>query len=169
MTRSERWHAFDQVYDRYLEAIAGVPPGSRLVTAAAQLPDPYEAFAPTLMYVNALAVIEKSAFEPMVFANPHQQPIVVTENYRPLASSHPWEWPAAPLEKLAPGLADGGRGGAAQRKGLLFEYDFLLLLYPRDASNPAPALLEQLAVTPRFHLYRIRRSAAAGRHPAMAR
>lgn len=166
---SERWHAFDQVYDGYLEAIAGVPPGSRLVTAAAQRPNPYEAFAPTLMYVNALAVIEKSAFEPMVFANPHQQPIVVTEDYRELASSHPWEWPAAPLEKLAPGLADSGHGGDAGRpEGLLFEYDFLLLLYPRDASNPAPALLEQLAVTPRFHLYRIRRSTAAGRHPAMA-
>jgi hypothetical protein len=164
---TERWHAFDQVYDRYLEAIAGLPPGSRFVTASAQRPDPHEALAPTLMYVNALAVIEKSAFEPMVFANPRQQPIVVTEDYRLLASSYPWEWPAAPLEKLAPGLADGG-GDSARPEGLLFEYDFLLLLYPRDASNPAPALLEQLAVTPRFHLYRIRRSAAAGRHPATA-
>ena len=155
---SERWYAADQVYDRYLEAIEGLPPGSKFVTATAQRPAPDEAFEPALMYVNALAVIEKSGFEPMVFAIPGQQPIAVTEDYRLLASSHPWEWPAAPLEKLAPGLA-GTRGVAdpARREGLLFEYDYLLLLYPHDASNPAPALLDQLDVTPQFHLYRIRR------------
>lgn len=152
---TERWHTFDEVYQHYLEAIAPIPEGSRVVAAVAQRPDPFLAFAPTLMYVNTLAVIEKSAFEPTLFAEAGKQPVAITPEWRELAEAYPWSWPAAPLDALAPGLVDGGPVGGAP--GMLFEYDYLLLLYPKGDANPAPEALHQLYTAPLFHFYEIRR------------
>jgi hypothetical protein len=166
----ERWHAFDGVYEQYLEAIAPIPEGSRLVAAVAQRPEPFLSFAPTLMYVNTLAVIHKSAFEPTLFAEPGKQPVTIVPEWRPLAEAYPWDWPAAHLDALAPGLVDG-RDGEAPR-GMLFEYQYLLLLYPESAANPAPQALQQLYTAPLFHFYEIlagvEAPTAAARRPRAA-
>jgi len=152
---AERWHAFDGIYERYLEAIQVVPEGSRMVTAAAQRPDPLREFSPSLMFTNALAVVERSAFVPSVFADAGKQPIRITDAYRDHYRRfwQIWTWPAAPLEELAPSLVAGRPGAGTDDP--LFAYDHLLLIYPRDESNPAPEALRQVHAAPLFHLYAV--------------
>ena len=156
----ERWHAFDKVYDSFLEAIADLPPGRRIVAAAAGRPAAYDSTAPTLMYIGALAVIHRSAFDPAVFVNPSQQPIVAIGRYRELAESHWWRSPPIPFGQIAPSVVDGAsdEGDARRAEDPILQYDYLLLLYPASAANPAPDLLEPLQVDDHFHIYRIRQS-----------
>jgi len=151
---TERWSDFDAVYDRYLEAIQQVPEGSRLITAVAEPSPELPQLEPTLMYVNALAVLERSAFEPAVFADRGKQPIAVTEACREAYEElwRVWSSPAAALTDLAPSLKRTGGNGSDD---MLFAYDYLLLLYPEGDANPAPEVLEQIETTPLFHLYRV--------------
>ena len=157
---TERWSHFDAVYDRYLEAIEQVPEGGRLLTAAAEPPDAFVTLEPTLMYINALAVLERSAFEPGVFADRGKQPILVTDAYREAYEAvwRVWSWPATPLSDLAPSL---GRGSGADPDDILFAFDYLLYLYPTGDANPAPGVLEQIETAPLFHLYRIEQPGTA--------
>jgi hypothetical protein len=161
---AERWHAFDKVYDRVLEAIAELPPGRRIVAAGATRPAAREASAPTMMYIGALAVIHRSAFDPAVFVNPGQQPIVAKGRYRELAEAQWWPSPPIPLEQLAPSFLEGADAGVAARRteDPILQYDYLILLYPQSAANPLPRLLEPLQVDEQFHVYRIRQPQTAG-------
>jgi hypothetical protein len=164
---AERWYGFDQVYDGFVEAVAELPLGSRIVTASARRPDAYEALAPPLLYLGAIAVVQRSAFEPTVFTIPGQQPIVARGESRQLTTCYPWQWPAAPLEELLPKTGERPDDGTGRRcaDDLLPQYDYLLLLYPKDSSNPLPGRIHQLHVDRRFHLYRIVKAEGSGRAP----
>ena len=173
----ERWASYDHIYQDFSRAIAGLPEGGSMVTVATRMPDYHHEFnMPQLMYLSAIAIIEKSFFDPSfaTFAHPGKQPVMIKPQYHQLVDELDARLEAItdtrryartpPLEMLmAP------PGDAEDARPLLQHFDYALLLYATDDVNPAPSLLEPLYVGPRFQLYRVKQAeatAAAGRRPA---
>lgn len=126
-----------------------------MLTAVARAPEPPESFAPPLMYLTALAVIERGAFDPTLFTLPGQQPLALRGPYRELGDAltvllaeapvplRAWRTPPLPL------LLDG------DGRALLAGFDYLVLLYPEGPANPDPGALTALHRARLFHLYRV--------------
>jgi hypothetical protein len=163
---AERWVGFDGVYRSFEQVIRDLPEGSTMVTVATRMPDYHQEFhKPHLMYLSALAIIEKSFFDPSfaTFADPGKQPVLIKPEYRhvvdqldvrlkPLPDTRPWSR-TPPLDLLLPPGDDG--------RPLLQNFDYALILYAGDAPNPAPAQLETVFLGPRFQLYKVRHAADA--------
>ncbi len=158
---AERWLAFDGIDRSFQEAIRGLPDGSTMVTVATRMPDyNYEYHAPHLLYLSAIAIIEKSFFDPSfaIFADPGKQPVQLKPEYQhlvdeldarlePLTDTRRWAH-TPPMDLLLPPGDDG--------RPLLQRFDYALVLYADHGANPAPAHLRLLFASPRFQLYKIR-------------
>ncbi len=127
-----QWQAFARTYATYFRAIEVLPVGAKLMVAYAR--DGWtEVVSPPVHNVWCMAVIERSAFIPFLFARPSQQPLVFTPRYRALAQATPDSlFLRDALEKLAPG--DDG----PFRPEVLAHYDFLAVdrerAFPRSPS-----------------------------------
>jgi hypothetical protein len=106
-------------------------------------------------HLAALALIERHAFWPLLFADPNQQPVAVRPPYdqlaAPLGWSTPWrnlfEAPATPAEVLEyPYLRDWRA-----------RYDYVLVVGPRPPATPTPAALTLIRAGDESSLYRIDR------------
>ncbi len=158
---AERWIGFNGIYRSFQEAIRDLPDGSTMVTIATRMPDyHYEYHMPHLFYLSALAIIEKSFFDPSfaIFADPGKQPVQLKPEYQhlvdeldarlePLTDTRRWAH-TPPLDLLLPPGDDG--------RPLLQSFDYALVLYADDGANPAPALLQPVFANPRFQLYKVK-------------
>ena len=158
---AERWVGFNGIDRSFQAAIQPLPEGSTMVTIAMRMPDyHYEYHNPHLFYLSALAIIEKSFFDPSfaIFADPGKQPVQLKPRYQhlvdeldarlaSLTDTRRWAH-TPPLDLLLPPGDDG--------RPLLQSFDYALVLYADDAANPAPAHLQLVFASPRFQLYKVK-------------
>jgi hypothetical protein len=164
------WHAHARDLAALRQAISPVEAGARvLVVAADGLRDPFgDATEPagriipnlsrTDRHMAALLLIERHAFWPLLFADPHQQPLAVRPPYDrialPLGVPPDYRWlahddPVAAGVRAAPYLA-GWRG----------KFDYVLLMDAGAVGNLAaflPARLQLLTQSNVAALFRIKR------------
>lgn len=85
---SGTWYRADRIYGDYLQAINQIEPNSRLFTAIAS-PGYWKPLPVPLHHFPCIAIIEKAALVPTLFAYPSQQPIRYQREYKALAQSNP--------------------------------------------------------------------------------
>jgi hypothetical protein len=78
---TSQWIRADETYSQYLKAFELIKPGSRLFTAIAY-PGVWKPFPIPLTHIPCLAIIERSAFTPSLFAYTAQQPVQFNESYQ---------------------------------------------------------------------------------------
>ncbi|HEX7126854.1 MAG TPA: hypothetical protein VF406_13940 [Thermodesulfobacteriota bacterium] len=144
-----QWRGFARTYATYFRAIEALPVGAKLMMVYAR--DGWtDVMTPPVQNVWCMAVIERSAFVPFLFARPSQQPLALTPRYRALAQATPDSlYLRDALEALPPG--DEG----PFRRDLLARYDFLAVdrerAFPRPPSWEYRRVFEEGDVT----LYRL--------------
>lgn len=106
-----QWAAWQPIYGEYHRAFAKLPFGAKLLPL-----DPFSGSiplsGPPLGHIAALAVSERGAFIPSLFANPVQQPLVYAPAYAALQEANP------------------------TTRNIAF-YDYILLIKPELFHNPA--------------------------------
>src|SRR5262249_25877817 len=148
------WQASDRAYAALLPAIDQLPEGSRLAVAY-----PSEAInseATPLAHFPLLAVVQRDAFVPTLFAFPTQQPVALRPEARILAER-------LPPERLWSALAEGAPLNANERAALV-AYDHVIVVARRPFAVAAPAPLPLVFDQPRLQLF-----AVGGNHPSPAR
>jgi len=143
--------------------LAHVPPGANILPARTDIDetqsDRFGRVLPNYSrlddHLAALALIERHAFWPLLFADPNQQPVAVRPPYdqiaAPLGWSTPWPYlfnaPATAAEvKLHPYLRDWRA-----------RFDYVLLVGPKPPPGPLPAALTLIRAGDETSLYRIDR------------
>jgi hypothetical protein len=141
--------------------LAYVEPGSKILPARTAYPDSTFSgrgrvlpnVAPLNEHLGALAVIERHAFWPLLFADPSQQPLVVTPAYAdvalPLGFITPWE-----------DLADQPRASSQPGEQRYLtnwraRFDYVLLLGPSAPTGSTPRGLTLLHAGDAASVYRI--------------
>jgi hypothetical protein len=161
----ERYVEFDRVYRDYVATIReAMPEGATMLTVAERMPDYHREFhQPQLIYLGALAIIERSAFDPgfATFAHPGKQPVQLQPEQRQLVDeldSRLAEVPdvrrlarTPPLDLVLPNDV-----AADEPAPFLQAFDYVLLLYAEDGVNPAPDHLEPIEIGYYYQLYRVR-------------
>jgi hypothetical protein len=144
--------------------LAYVEPGARLLPAQTELPDVVRPGTGRVLpnfsrlddHLGALAVIERRAFWPLLFADPGQQPMVVRPPYdriaQPLGLLPHWQDlfanPSTPPEAADfPYLTDWRS-----------RFDYVLLVGPK-AAGPIPGGLTLIRADEASSLYRVHRTA----------
>ena len=82
------WKSADQEYRQYIAAFDRMEEGRRLFTAIVY-PETWHFSSVSVSHIACLAVIEKNAFVPSLFAYPTQQPIALSEKYQMIADNAP--------------------------------------------------------------------------------
>ena len=142
-----QWQQAQPGYARELAILAQVPEGGRLAVAypaGAIASDP----APTT-HLPTMAVIERQAFVPTLFAYRGQQPVRLTPEAQRLAAE------AEPSALWRALMVEGGAAPEVPRA--LRDYDALVVLDRRPFALPPVPGLTPVAVEPSFALYRIGR------------
>ena len=140
--------------------LAYVEPGAKLLPAQTAFPDDFPQGAGRVLpnlarlddHLGALAVIERRAFWPLLFADPGQQPLVVRPPYdrlaQPLGYAPPWqelfEDPPTPPQIAAFPYLDDWRT----------RFDYVLLQGPK-ATGSTPVGLRLIRADEATSLYRI--------------
>lgn len=140
-----QWERAQPGYARELAILDQVPVGGRLAVAfpaGAIASDP----APRT-HLPTMAIIEREAFVPTLFAFRGQQPVALTPEAQRLADE------AEPSALWRALTAEGGPSPAA--RGMLRDFDALVMLDRYPFALPPTGLLKPLAVEPAFALYRI--------------
>jgi len=142
-----QWERAQAGYARELAILAQVPAGGKLAVAfpaGAIASDP----APKT-HLPTMAIIERQAFVPTLFAYRGQQPVALTPEAQRLADG------AEPSALWRALMAEGGPSAAARQA--LQGFDMLVVLDRYPFALPATGLLSPVAVEPAFALYRIER------------
>ena len=139
------WQRSDAIYARRIAILDEVPEGSRL--AVAFPPGTISSAAIPEAHLPSLAIVDRNAFVPTLFAYRNQQPVVFTPEYRQLAERSE---PGALWQALVEG--DRSAGGTLD---ILARYDAVVVLAPHPFSLPPMAPLRPIAVEPDFALYRV--------------
>lgn len=132
------WVEQDRILAPMVEALAHLPPGSRLAVAYPPSVVHVSRRDPPLLHLAALAVIGSDAFVPTLFADPGQQPLTLRPPYAVLAAA------ASPGDfwtLLATGRSDDRQRVAAA----LSHYDFVLLVDPEKTEHPGLELRAAIA------------------------
>jgi hypothetical protein len=163
---AERYVEFDRIYRDYVATIReAVPEGAAMLTVANRMPDYHREFhQPQLIYLGALAIIERSVFDPgfATFAHPGKQPVQLQPEQQRLVEELDRRLMDVPdVRRLArtPPLdlvLPNGLAHADAPPSFLQAFDYLLLLYADDRVNPAPDHLEPVEIGAYYHLYRVR-------------
>jgi hypothetical protein len=154
-------------------SLAYVEPGSKILPARTDWPvnpPPRDGrilpnVAPLDEHLGSIAVIERHAFWPLLFADPSQQPLRVRPPYARIAQSTnpataPWRYLSGdrpPAEGIArfPWLADWRA-----------HFDYVLLMGPKAPPGGTPSGLTLIRAGDMASLYRVRRPPAPGLSPA---
>lgn len=150
-------------YRAMIASFDHLPRGARVLvgTSGEEQDPPANLMDYPILHAPTLAVHYADALVPTMFTYPGKQPVATREAERHLASRQ--DGPI-PLEVLL--LAADGALPRSEPPfyftGWPRDFEFLYLLGPRSP-NPRPALLERLAGTDRFTLYRIRNGGPATR------
>jgi hypothetical protein len=123
------WVEQDRILAPMADALAHLPPGSRVAVAYPPSSVHVSRRDPPLLHLPALAVIGSDAFVPTLFADPGQQPLTLRPPYAALAAE------ASPGEFWT--LLAAGHSDDRQRVvTALGHYDFVLLVDPEKIENP---------------------------------
>jgi hypothetical protein len=162
---AQNWQGHAKDLANLRSELAYVEPGAKVLPARAAFPDDFPQGAGRVLpnlarlddHLGALAVIERRAFWPLLFADPGQQPLVVRPPYdrlsEPLGAAAPWQDliddpPTPPQLAAFPYLADWRT-----------RFDYVLLLGPK-AAGPTPIGLRLIRADEATSLYRIDHSPA---------
>jgi hypothetical protein len=143
--------------------LAHIPPGSNILPARTAIDetrsDRFGRVLPNYSrlddHLAALALIERHAFWPLLFADPNQQPVAVRPPYdqiaAPLGWSTPWPYlfnapPTAIQVRLSPYLRDWRA-----------RFDYVLVVGPRPPRVPTPPGLTLIRAGDESSLYRVNR------------
>jgi hypothetical protein len=157
------WQRYDQVIQAFVRTFAQLPSHSILFVAQARHRNDFHHFValrerldpyfwqPPLHHIASLATLQQAIFVPTTFAEPAQQPIVVTSRYRPMYKyqrqnpievKHP-EQLAAMTDHIRLLMLDTGPPPVSV---------FLLVLYPESLHLPLPHGATVVATGPYFLL-----------------
>ncbi len=131
------WIEQDRALAPIVDALAHLPPGSKLAVAYPPSSVHVSRRNPPMLHLAALAVTQSDAFVPTLFADPGQQPLTFRAPYAALAAE------ASPDEMwkfLVEGHADD-QGNVADALG---HYDFVLVVAPEQSES-----LQRAGLTPR--------------------
>jgi hypothetical protein len=133
-----------------------IAPGSRVLVAREGQP----AVDAAIEYLTSLATIERSSLNSLNFSHPSQQVLVVRPPFR--ASTGGYDDDPVPVALLlAPPRQSPPNGFRFDPSGRIYwanwqrDYDYLYVLDPDSAANPAPNRLVPLYAGRRFELFRI--------------
>jgi hypothetical protein len=140
--------------------LAHIPPGAAVLPARTELPDvqpgPFGRVLPNFSRMDenlaALALIERHAFWPLLFADPSQQPVIVRPPYDQLAAplGRPARWRALIDDPPTPAeLAE-----FPYLRGWRARYGFVLVVGP-PPPGPAPKGLTLIRAGEETSLYRV--------------
>jgi len=143
--------------------LAHIPPGANILPARTEIDetraDGFGRVLPNYSrlddHLAALALIERHAFWPLLFADPNQQPVAVRPPYDQIAAPLGWSTPWA-------NLFDAPATPAAVRqypylRDWRARFDYVLLVGPRPPAAPTPAALTLVRAGDETSLYRINR------------
>lgn len=134
------WNRADGQYAGYRQALIRMEENPRLFTAIAD-PGPWQPFPTPIRHLPCIAVIERSALVPSLFANKTQQPVRFAPAYRPLVGKTP-----------------GPAFGANKKMDwhtISKHYDYLLIVREPLFSEPPPARWETVYHGDSFRLLKI--------------
>lgn len=143
------WHRSDTIYARLIGILDEIPDGARL--AVAFPPESVGSQPVPTTHLPTLAVIERNAFVPTLFAYPTQQPIALTPEFKALAAR---STPDAVWRAL------NGPESQADALDALQSYDDVVVLAPHAFALPPQPMLRPIAVEANFALYQIVRPGA---------
>lgn len=140
------WREANKIYSADLLGIDALPRGARLAVAMPagtihMLPIP-EAHFPTL------AIVRREAFVPTLFADPDQQPIVLTPPFAVLAE-------ATPPPRVWAAVVDGDLAQRARLLSALEQYDFVAVIDNRPIYVPPSRCLASIYERESFQIFTI--------------
>lgn len=138
------WKAADAVYTQYFQAINQMEAGSRLFGAVAY-PRDWRPFPVPVAFVPCMAIIEKNALVPSLYANRSQQPVLFAPDY---------QWRIYPRREFHAvyNTKHSPKWGSISRY-----YDYILLSQERFFSRVPAEELEIIYKGKDFSLYRTNR------------
>jgi hypothetical protein len=149
------WQRANPVYGEYLAAFEKIEPGARLLSVV-PLPRNPSFHHPPVNFIASRAVIEKSTFDPFLFADYGHQPLAFTEAYCTLAKLTPGPIVYYTEEDLIRGrpLKDWEN---PFRDEILRQYDYLLLINGKIFHELSLSNMQPVYSGSGFVLYRIYR------------
>lgn len=141
---TSNWLASDRDYRSYLAAFDRIEIGSRLAVAAPA--DAVNVVATPLLHLPAMAAARRDAFVPTLFADPAQQPLAFTPEFRALAA-------ATSADLLWRAFVSGNPPAAVRQT--LAAYDYIVFVGTASFVM-VDAALTPVFRAPRFQLYRLK-------------
>ena len=147
---AQDWRAFDHDHRQIMEAFESVTEKSRILPYVVN-EGSYDFLAkPPLQHLATLAVIQRSAFVPTLFADPGKQPVGIREKYQGLARDVPRD--IVPKERFSKPLDDPDNPFHESR---VAGFDYVLLFAMKPLSFAVPRSFEEAADGNKFILYRL--------------
>ena len=147
---AQDWRAFEPDHQQLRQAFDSLPERSRILPYVVN-EGSYDFLAkPPLQHLATLAVIQRSAFVPTLFADPGKQPVALREKYQGLAHQVPRD--IMPKEPFSKAFDDADNPLHESR---FAGFDFVLLFAKKPLSFAIPNSLRQTASGDKFILYRI--------------
>jgi hypothetical protein len=134
------WQSMDREFSSIREVAARIPRGASLYT----LDGCQGKHALYRRHLAAMAIIDRDAFVPTLFANPMQQPVSFSPDALSLMGGKPMQAPAC-------------FKGEKQEWALAERYDYVLLIDVNPASETLPTKLDLVMVSNYAKLYRVAR------------
>lgn len=144
------WLRADRIYAAAIAVIDRLPPGAKLAVAVP--PREVNAGAIPMLHVATLAAARREAFVPTLFAYPTQQPLALRPPYDALAE-------ATSPSGLWAGFVAGDAAARAASARVLAQYDYIVFTDRDRFTVPPNACFDATASSPRFRLFRLRRTA----------
>lgn len=138
---TKNWQAADKTYAQYVEAFEKIEEGSRLFSAIAY-PGQWTPFPIPVTHFSCIAVIQRSAFVPSLFAYPTQQPLEFADTYKTLA-----------IKTESTNFESGKTPDWEKVRDI---YDYALITQEHFFKQPVPQTFIEIFRGDMFRLYRVR-------------
>ncbi|KAB0265389.1 hypothetical protein [Microvirga brassicacearum] len=154
---SVNWSAISQPLLELRNSIRTMPPGSRLLVAAADETDAAVAIEAALAHAPNLAVIERSALVSRLFVVPGKQILQAREGAREHVDNEDGDTPS--ISRILASSDGPAASGPAYWDNWQETYDYLIVLGtdPDESANPDPDLLRMVHNGREFQLFRIKK------------
>jgi hypothetical protein len=150
------WHAYQPEYARMKSSFGLIQPESRILIGDSWNGRGSATESP-MFFAPTLAVYYAGALVPELFTSPGIQNVKLKNEFKRFEVTDGFQYLPVPLDELM-ALAKGGSSPASPPFVLhwLSDFDYLYVVGTHIA-NPMPELLDELASSERFTLYRIRK------------
>ncbi|HEY7338264.1 MAG TPA: hypothetical protein VH639_25480 [Bryobacteraceae bacterium] len=150
---AEAWRSANPLYAQYFAAFGALPEGARLAVATAHKWSETTVHPP-VHSIAAMAAIRRSAFVPIIYADPREEALAFTPEYKRLADLQAARvyFPEFLERMKIPAERDAVNPFRADR---LAPFDYLLEVNPTDFPVPGPERATTLFEGQNFVLYRL--------------